>query len=280
MAKAVKTMITVVIPTVGRNQTFGRAFDSAIRADQRLVSSIVVVDNSQSPQFRSNLNELITIANDSRVIVISQPERVSMAKSWNSSLNTVRTAWVLFLHDDDELLNVNSLIDSILPILDKSLNYGFLAFEFQCHYYSRIFRTNRRVTRRWLKPISATSLLDECPKLVSTIINVEQLRKIQGFSDEYGNFLDLIAFLEIYKAFNAVFVPITLGVYYLHEGNESDISKRATGYGNYIPNACKRVFDLYEDDQVRSKFIKTILGFVYPQQQTRASNIITRLFGI
>lgn len=280
MAKAVKNMITVVIPTVGRNQTFGRAFDSAIRTDQRFVSSIVVVDNSQSPQFRSYLNEVIAKANDNRVNVISHPDRVSMAKSWNSSLNTVRTAWVLFLHDDDELLNVNSHIDSILPILDKSLNYGFVAFEFQCHYYSRIFRTNRRVTRRWLKPISAMSLLDECPKLVSTIINVEQLRKLHGFSDEYGNFLDLIAFLEIFKAANALFVPITLGVYHLHDGNESDITKRATGYGNYIPNACQRVFDLYEDHQVRSKFINTIQGFVYPQQRNLASNILNRLFGI
>ena len=273
-------MITVVIPTVGRNQTFGRAFDSAIRIDRRLISSIVVVDNSQSPQFRSYINERISKVNDNRLIVISQPERVSMAKSWNSSLDTVRTAWVLFLHDDDELLNVNSSIDLMLPMLDKYSNTGFLAFDFQCQYYSRIFRTNRRVTRRWLKPISATALLDECPKLVSTIINVEQLRKLHGFSDEYGYFLDLIAFLEIFKAANAVFVPITLGVYHLHDGNESDITKRATGYGNYIPNACKRVFELYEDPQVRFMFIRTILYFVYPQQRYLAARVISRLLGI
>lgn len=273
-------MITVVIPTVGRDKTFSRAFFSAIKIEQRLVSSIVIVDNSQSTQFQSRVNELITVANDSRVTLISKPERVSMAKSWNSSLETVRTRWVLFLSDDDELLNINSHVDSILPILDESLNSGFLAFEFQCQYYSRIFRRNRRVTRRWLKPISATTLLDECPKLVSTIINVEYLRRIDGFSDEYGNFLDLVAFLEIFKSANAMFVPITLGIYHLHDDQEMAVPKRATAYGNHIPSTCKKVFDLYEDRQVRSKFLKTIQGFVYPQKRNLASNILNRLFGI
>jgi glycosyltransferase involved in cell wall biosynthesis len=270
-------MITVVIPTIGRNQTFGRAFDSVKKIDKRLVSRIVIIDNSQSPLFQSYLNELILRSDDSRVIVFSKPERVSMANSWNSALNSVRTDWVLFLHDDDELLDITPSIATITELLNKYSNVGFVAFDFQCQYYSRIAKKIKRVTRSWRKPINAESLIYECPKLVSTIINVEQLKKINGFSDAYGNFLDFIVFLEIYKSADALFVQIPIGVYHLHDDNESAVSKRHIGYGNYIPNVCKKVFDLYEDTQFRMKFIKATLDFVYQPHRNGVSGLINRV---
>lgn len=270
-------MITIAIPTIGRSKTFNRAFNSALKVDIRLISGIVIINNSQSTEFTSYLEDQISKANDSRIILISHPARVSMAESWNSSLNLIRTAWVLFLHDDDELLDINSYVDLILKKLEEYSNIGFFAFDFKCQYLSQVFRKHGRITYHWPKDMNVDVLINECPKLVSTVLNVEELRGIRGFSNDYGNFLDAIAFFKIYKSAKAVSVPITLGVYHLHEDNESDIHKRAAGYGDFIPQTCKIFFDLYQDPQVRYRFVKSILGFVYPQKQNLVLKVMKRL---
>ena len=269
-------MITIAIPTIGRSKTFNRAFNSALKVDIRLISGIVIINNSQSTEFTSYLEDQISKANDSRIILISHPARVSMAESWNSSLNLIRTAWVLFLHDDDELLDINSAIDLILKRIEEFSNVGFLAFDFKCQYPSRLFQKNRRIMHNWPKVLNVEALIDECPKFVSTIINVEELRRIDGFSNNYGNFLDTIAFLEIFKFASAASIAITLGVYHLHEDNESDIQKRATGYGDFIPQVCKSFFELYQSPEVRYRFVNSILSFVYPQKQNLALRILKK----
>lgn len=270
-------MITIIIPTIGRIKTFGRAFYSALQADTRLISSIVVINNSQSTEFTSYLNEIMAKTNDTRVTLILHLDRVSMASSWNSSLNLIRTAWVLFLHDDDELLDINSDVDSILIKLEEYSNVGFLAFDFQCQHSSQVFRMNKRIMHHWPKVMKVDTLIHECPKFVSTIINVEELRRVDGFSDDYGNFLDMIVFFEIFKSANAVSIPIYIGVYHLHDDNDSNIRNRATGYGNFIPQVCKKFFELYQDPQVRYIFAKSILGFVYPQKRNLILRVLNRM---
>lgn len=270
-------MITIVIPTIGRSKTFSRAFYSALQVDTRLISSITIINNSQSTEFKSYLDDEITKANDGRIILVSHPNRISMADSWNSSLNLIRTEWVLFLHDDDELLDINSSVDLILKRLEEFSNIGFLAFDFKCQYHSKFFQKNRRIIRNWPPVLEVDTLIDECPKFVSTVINVEKLREINGFSNDYGNFLDTIVFLEIFRFARATSIPITLGVYHLHEDNESDIRKRATGYGNFIPQVCKSFFELYQNPEVRYRFVISILGFVYPQKQNLILRILKKL---
>lgn len=270
-------MITVVIPTIGRNKTFYRAFHSAIQVEISLASRIVIIDNSQSTEFTNYLYELAAKNNNNgnRISIISHPERVSMAASWNSSLDSINTKWVIFLHDDDELHDINSNVDTIIKILNEHSNKGFITFDFQCQYQSNILRKNKIKTHHWPKNLNINSII-ECPKFVSTIINLEQLIKIHGFSEKYGNFLDLIAFIEMYKTANAAAAPITLGTYHLHEDNESDILKRAAGYGNFIPETCKKAFELYEEAQIRYNILKSILDFAYPKKQSLTLRILKK----
>jgi len=273
-------MITIVIPTIGRGKTFGRAFYSAIKWDNRLVSNIIVIDNSQLTDFSNHLKDLIETTDDNRVSVITLPERASMGKSWNSSLDLINTDWVLYLHDDDELIDVGPHIESIRDKLIENSNVGFIAFDFQCRFASATFRKNKKVIYRWPELIDVNILIDQCPKFVSTIINVAQLRKIQGFSDDYGYFLDFIAFLKIHRSASALTYPLVLGVYHLHEDNESDIRKRAAGYGNFIPQTCKTFYEICHVHELRHKFMKSVLGYSYMRRKGIFSRMVNALCSI
>jgi glycosyltransferase involved in cell wall biosynthesis len=266
-------MLTIVIPTIGRGKTFDRAISSAVKSGVGLVSSIIIVNNSQSYDFSIRINHIVATINDHRLSVIAHSERVSMSASWNSSLKLIKTEWVLFLHDDDELLDINLLSELIKEKLNQNKKIGFLTFNFYYQFKKIPFMRSKRAIYRWPDLTSIEMLLNECPKFVSTIINVEQLRQINGFSDEYGYFMDLIVFVELFKNANAKSIPISLGIYHIHDGNESDLKKRGTAYGNFIPAVCKRFFDLYEDNQKRRMFISSIIDFVYPQKK----NVFSRL---
>jgi len=269
--------LTIIIPTIGRNKTFQRAMSSAINASINLVNKIIIVDNSQSAEFSNYIDDIILENKNVIITQIRHFERVSMADSWNSALEIITTPWVLYLHDDDELLNIDLYSDLIEMELKKNSNLGFLTFNFYSQYQKKLFQNNSRKFHRWPKLLNTEALLEECPKLVSTIINVKQLRNLNGFADEYGNFLDLIVFLELFKYAGAKSIQVPLGVYHLHDENESGINKRGAGYGNFIPIVCKRFFELFEDNSIRKKFIILITNFAYPEKDSYFRKFIKKL---
>lgn len=273
-------MLTIVIPSIGRNNTFERAISSAIKADVRLVSKIIIIDNSQSYDFSIRLKDIVSADIDHRLLVITHSERVSMSVSWNSSLNQIDTDWVLFLHDDDELLNIDLHTEFIKEKLNQNKTIGYLTYDFYCRYANKPFWECKQPIYRWPDLINIEVLLNECPKFVSTIINVERLREINGFSDKYGYFLDLIVFVELFKNADAKSIPMPLGIYHLHNENESDQRRRGALYGNFIPAVCQRFFDLYEDNQLRRVFIASITDYVYPQKRNVFVRILDRLIRV
>jgi glycosyltransferase involved in cell wall biosynthesis len=258
-------MISIIIPTIGRIDTIKRAIKSAVLIDEKFISQIIIINNSQSYEFELFLKHYCEKLEDSRIEIMLLQKRYSMAESWNSATNNLKENWVIYLHDDDELLNFNSQIEKIKNIILDNKNAGFIAFEYICSYKSKIFGLEKKVKRGFSGKNSALRIIRNCPKLVSTIINVESLKRAGGWRDYYGYFLDLMLFLEISHNSPALFIEFPLGVYYLHEENESSVEKRAIHYGDYIPKVCAHIFNLYKDKNIRSEFIHMLGKFVYPQ---------------
>lgn len=263
-------MLSILIPTIGRPDTIIRAIDSALRVDLTLVTEVVVLDNSQDTDFGRFLNDFISNADDKRLKVISYPDRKSMSESWNSGLDCVSNKWVLYLHDDDELLDINKDIDVISRDLAHAPDVGFISYDYILSTPFNVLKKTRlaKVSRKVAEGDKGNviSIINDCPKFISTIINAEKLQAIGGWQAEYGYFLDLMGFVELNNRFGCEFRKLFVGIYYIHPDNYSSIERRNKGYGDYIPVLCDVIFARYSDVSVRKAFLRLSVNFVYPAE--------------
>jgi hypothetical protein len=184
-----------------------------------------------------------------------------MGNSWNLALEQVTQPWVLYLHDDDEVI---SAAFNLLLCLDVD-NFGVIAFDYFVDFQKNN-KHKRIIVERLIKKGTTKyqSIIQNCPKLVSTVINMNALRNIGGWNDRYGYFLDLVAFLEIAKNNDVKFISYALGIYYKHMDNESSLVKRATHYGDAIPVVVEKLFQILKDEKERRELMLLFYRFVYP----------------
>lgn len=263
-------MLTIVIPTIGRADSFVRAFDSACQTCDAVVKQILIVDNSQST-FLSELN--ISPSLDSRIEVLRYIERKSMADSWNSALHQVAQPWVLFLHDDDELI-AEKFSELRLEKINPA-DVSFIAFD----YYRRRSKYKRLVARRFQhKNNVGASIIKDPPTFVSTVFSLAALRKTGGWNMDYGYFLDLVGYLELAKYKTAIFEPLAIGVYTVDDPDQlSAIENRASSYGDHIPAVTAKIFELCDDVESRRTLINLLSTFVYPLSGGRFSQRVKRV---
>lgn len=250
-------MVSIVIPSIGREVFFKRAFLSAIRTSYVLVDEICVVDNSQDESFSLYLSKLTNDCVDSRVVVHTLDVRYGMDESWNFAINQTKNNWVLYLHDDDELIpNEFNKINPELFVDDVSfIAYGHIADD--CGVQMKFIRDEIDFSR------VSSEIIKSCPKFVSTFINKSVLQKIGGWNLRYGNFLDLVGFLELAKVAMPKFCAEIIGVYYYHDESISRPGARSKGYGDYIPSVTDRCFDILDSDKDRIELLKLYLRYVY-----------------
>jgi len=260
-------MVSIVIPTIGRNESIRRALESAVLLSNILVKEIIVINNSQCDEFDKTLNLLCSKLDDIRIQIINLEKRKTMAGSWNTGLVNASQDWILFLHDDDEILPV-----AFNSIKNLDNRYSFYSFDYKCSEDGKLFKVIRDS-----KDDVITSIIRNCPKFVSTLINREKLNLIGGWSDSYGHFLDLMAFLEMANKNRPVFVHKVLGIYYKHNDNYSSLSNRAEGYGNFIPQVTSRFFDLFKDLEHRRELIYLYSRYVYPERRSFFVNIVRKI---
>jgi glycosyltransferase involved in cell wall biosynthesis len=267
-------MISVIIPTIGRSDTIYRAVTSALNVSTSLVTEIVILDNSQDIEFSSALDKKIENFSDPRLYVSAYKERKTMAESWNGGIQLVSNDWILYLHDDDELRPdfFNSISSCVF-----SDAYSFYAFGYNVIQQGRSFEVlyEKQANEDLISPI-----ISNCPKFVSTIINRKSLIDIGGWNDKYGYFLDLVGFLEIAKKNPPKYIDVVIGKYFIHEDNLSSISRRAKGYGDYIPEVAAKVFSLYGSSKYRKQFISLCCSFVYPEKPSLLMRIVTKIDGL
>tara|TARA_R110000823_G_scaffold145002_1_gene275192 strand:- start:10262 stop:11089 length:828 start_codon:yes stop_codon:yes gene_type:complete len=266
-------MISIVIPSIGRSDTIEKSLVSAQATEKSLVKEILVLDNSQSQEFNSRLKDSIEKLNDERFTIIEYEERRPMAQSWNGAFEYISQPWVLYLHDDDEILpdKFNLLADYLNNCKDSS----FLSFDYLIGLSagSKCQKIRSRREKR-LKGSVYQKIISDCPKFVSTIINVKCLEDIGGWSENTGYFLDFVGFIELASLKEPQFLDVVIGLYNIHDDNESSISKRDYMYGRFIPIVSKKVFEKLSEEEDRRQFVRLLNNFVYPNQ---SRSVIFRL---
>lgn len=251
-------MISILIPTIGRDSTIMRAVLSAVQTKQSLIKEILILDNSQSEGFGRFLRDSVGKLNDERVQCLKYSERRSMAASWNSGMEAATQPWLLYLHDDDELLP-DAVSELSLELL-QDLNSSFICCDYNVTDGTKLITTKRVVDSQSDLVIS---IVDNCPKFVSTLINSAKLKEIGGWSDRYGYFLDLMGFLQLYKCGEVKFHSVVLGCYWKHEDNASSLSQREVGYGESIPAVTLQFFNLYDSKEHRKALFELFVNYVY-----------------
>ena len=249
-------MLTIIIPTIGRANSFLRSLRSACVIDRSVVKQIIVIDNSQS----RNITELdLNSSFDDRIHLVTYKERKPMGESWNGAIRHVSQPWLLYLHDDDELIADN--INTLSPILLSNSEASFIAFD----YFDRSLKKTVLKSRSHPKSMNSTnSIIRNPPKFVSTIISLKALKSIGSWDDSYGYFLDLVGFIEMTKVTPPAFIPQTIGVHTVGAlGQASAVHKRATGYGDYIPITINKLFPMFNDSE-RGTLLESLSIFVYP----------------
>lgn len=267
-------MITVLIPTIGRKETITRAIKSACLSNFNLVKEIIVLDNSQDKDFGNFIKKIIQEIDDKRISITTYETRQSMGNSWNIGLEQANCDWLIYLHDDDELILKNLSYQKIEAILAKNPETSFLCFDYiSSSSKKKEIKRNQEVIRK--DPF--ISIIRNCPKFASTIINKTYLKQINGWNDSYGYFLDLVGFIELHNKSSATFVSETIGVYYIHDNNLSSKSNRVKSYGDFIPKVLEKCFSILKNNDQRKFLIKNFLDYTYIENKNLLCRTIERI---
>jgi hypothetical protein len=161
-----------------------------------------------------------------KVRVIEFPDKVDFAASYNRTLDRVETPWVLMLPDDDYLLRgaAAASFDALAAHPDPQ-GYGFAAFGW---YYLK----DGRYLASYVKRRGLNAALHYTPKLCTSLLNVQRVRDIGGFDGSVGGFDDTVLFGKLAYEFDALVGETPIGVYRMHDGQES--ARMQSVYAPYV----------------------------------------------
>ena len=254
--------ICIIIPTIGkRREGLEASLKSALATDSTKVSKIIILDNTQDVLESSFIQNLSMNNSDERLSIIKYPERLEMSDSWNKPLRAIEEDWILYLHDDDELIP-KRFNNAVKGKLDQKVS--FISF----NYLVRSKRKENPVKRK--TNLSETELvcniIKNPPKFVSTIINRNALLSINGFSRKHGFALDVVVFIKLIQKLEPAFYKDIIGFYTFDNNNASSIKNREQGYGDFIPYILSDIFDIYKSPRIRATLLKFLYSFTYGSQ--------------
>jgi hypothetical protein len=202
-----------------------------------------------------------------KVRIIEFPDRVDFAESYNRTLDKVNTPWVVMLPDDDHLIKEPARLAFEALAKQRHVDkYGFAAFGW---YYLK----DGRYLSTYVKRRDLSGALYYLPKLCSTVLNVKRVRELGGFNGTAGGFNDIVLFSQLAGEFDALLSPIPIGVYRMHEGQES--AKMAAVYGPYVKQVTDLIGRYARTEKERKVFERDMAG--YTPRNGRAGALVSLL---
>lgn len=216
-----KELVSIIIPTFKRTNTLKRAIYSAINQSYNNIEVIVVDDNANYPDIRSENKKLIKEINFSNLIFIENKENLGGGLARNEGIKKANGKYVAFLDDDDEYLP-NKIERQIE--LYKKLNNENIAM---IYCYAEMINTDGTsyISRR---EINGNNILEHvkccvaatswwfCPK--------DKLLSVGGFEDISSRQDATLLLKLLLKGYEFYCEPTILLKYYWHD-SKSGISK-------------------------------------------------------
>ena len=191
-----------------------------------------------------------------KVRVLEFPDKVDFAASYNRTLDRVETPWALMLPDDDFLLRGAAAASfDALATYPNRLAYGFVAFGW---YYLK----DGRYLASYVKRRGLNAALHYTPKLVSSLLNVQRVRQIGGFDGSVGGFDDTVLFGRLAYEFDALIGETPIGVYRMHDGQESARDRMQSVYAPYVKALMDTLGRYARDPREREDFENHLADYV------------------
>jgi hypothetical protein len=207
-------MLTVVVLLSGphRYGMLETALDS-IPVESSSVSTVLIRHQNGPWNWGGELRERWAAHPKCRIVEF--PDRVDFAQSFNRTLDLVETPWALMLPDDDYLLRA-SAASAFEAVTEDPANerYGFAAFGW---YYLK----DGRYLASHVKQRDLRAMVHYAPKFCTTMVNMRLVRQVGGFDGTVGGFCDSVLFGHLAFEYDALLSKTPIGIYRLHEGQES-----------------------------------------------------------
>jgi hypothetical protein len=225
---------------------------SSIPIDSPTVSAVHIMHQNGKWDWGGALRERMEA--HPKVRIIEFPSKVDFASSFNRTLDTVQSPWGLILPDDDYLLasSAESAFKAVAAD-PNSLEYGFAAFGW---YYLK----DERFLASYLKRRGGLhATLYFAPKFCTTMLNMKRVRELGGFNGTVGGFCDTVLFGQLSYEFNALVAATPIGIYRMHEGQESQRMQKV--YAPYVDQLSKLLGGYARDAKERKTFERELFEF-------------------
>jgi hypothetical protein len=256
-------MLTVTLLLSGphRLAMLETAFDS-IPLDSWAVSEVLVRHQGGPWNWGGALRERILA--EPKVRLVEFPDRVDFAQSFNRTVDAVQTPWALLLPDDDFLVRPAAKAAFEQAFSSPQLrDVGMLAFGW---YY---LKQGRYLANRFHRP-SLSAVLSCTPKFCSTALNVAHVRELGGFAD-LGGFVDADLFGRLTYEFDAALIPSRVGVYRMHDGQESQ--RIAAVYGPHVGALTRSLGRYARSPGELAAFERALASFLAPRSNSRLQRL-------
>lgn len=94
-------LVSVIIPTYGRNEYLSRAIDSVLDQTYKNIEIIIVNDNPYDSTYYSDFNNIVEKYSKNRVIFVSDGHNVGGGGARNKGIIKATGEYITFLDDDD-----------------------------------------------------------------------------------------------------------------------------------------------------------------------------------
>ena len=168
-------LVSVIMPVINSIQFLQESIDSILCQSYADFEFIILDDGSTEP-----VQDLIQSCNDSRIVMIRNPENIGLTKSLNTCLDKVRGNFVM-RHDSDDI-SLPTRIEKQLKFFKKGV--GFVT----CWYNTLVMKSRVWEIRTLEYRISTGGLLSRYTTFNNgndpgTMYSIEAIHKI-GYFDE------------------------------------------------------------------------------------------------
>jgi glycosyltransferase involved in cell wall biosynthesis len=214
--------LTVCIPTYSRPALVQRAIRSVIHAAAGAESQVEIIVSDNSPdESEAACREALAAWNGPSQYLGNRPD-VGMAGNFNQCIERASGKYVLFVHDDDQLLP--GAAQAILRALETPGAPGEVLF-FGVDIVDEAQRTIRRQhfgrDVAIPAPVALQRLLSDnaIAWFPGLLVSRDAYVAVGPFDSQSGNALDLDMWVRLFSAYGLRCVPSSISAYSVHEGS-------------------------------------------------------------
>lgn len=190
-------MFSIIVPTYRQTEKLNDCLASVLKQNMQCWEVILVDDNAENPKFRNYVQNLIDRIQDERIKYFRNIENMNASYSRNFGIEQSAFENIIFLDDDDELLN-----DDYLDVFSK---YVTKANDDRILYHCESALYNNGRPYRTIRPncvgsgLQVALLTGKTSLMIGSFVMKKSfIKKFGGFDERLNRFQDIQLMLNFF----------------------------------------------------------------------------------